>query len=402
MSKKIVLFEALDTDFGGHFFEHSITHTKFLKENDYEPIFVMGGSKTKRLEFILDKLKVENYKLSVLVYKSRSKLPSILKVTLNFFLELIRYIKLIKIGQKENAKLISVLTFGIYEPLQLLLASFYTNNKIPITVIIHRVTTDVQIKTIKNFVSWFLSFFSFFFLRYMINKKMLKVIVHTRYAKDFFSRYVSKKVVRVPYPSPIDYEKFSYEKSYSRRILRLPQNSNLLLFFNPDAVGKSPDILFSSFPYVKNKFKVVLVGNLSDAFIKKINNFISKYNLKDKVILRNKFLYTEEKFHYYNAADIILQPYLFYNQRARGMSGILLDAILLRKPVIITNVVGEDMENVKRNKLGLVVKNTVEDWSNALNKSLSNINKLTALCQEKAEKLRQQHRIASNLDNIYK
>lgn len=401
---KVILFEPFDTDFGGHYFEYSATHTRFLMENGHQPIFVLGGKRTTKLEEFLQNFNIKYYKIGIPVYKARSKLPPLLKIPLNFFTETLRLIKLLKIAQKENSALISVLTFGVYEALQLLLAVYYTNCKIPITVTMHTITIEEKLSPHpKKILNHFLSFFHFVFLRHLINKRGIvkRLFFYSDASRDLYRRNVTKQSTKILFPVYFDYKNFNYTQQHSRELLQLPQNTPLLLIFNPDTRGKYINNLIKSLPLVNKHFKLVIVGYMSHKFDVDLKSLIKEHNLLDKVIIRNEFVDGKDKFHYINAVDISLLPYRDTYAKARTASSFFVECIMLKKPVIITTGVIETDKLIKDNKLGIVTSNTPKSWSDALNNFLGNFDKFINSAEENAPKIRDKYFYANVLDKVY-
>lgn len=403
MATKILLFEPMDTDFGGHYFEHSSTYIRFLMENGYEPVLVLGGKKTEKLETLLKQLNVRYYKLGIPVYKSRSRLPSAIKNLVNVFLEILRLSKVMKISERENVDIITLMTFGVYEPFQFYMANLYQKSKIPVKVIIHTITIDESFSlNPKKFGKYFLSFFNLMFLRKLAKSGVLKnIVVYSDMADEFYRSNVTKNVIRVLHPINFDYDKFDFSKEYSRNSIGMNGNEPLLLLLNPDAKGKTVDSLLKSLPNLEQKFKIIAVGYMSPHFQKSIEDMVNELNLKDKVIVINRFLSTEEKYHYINASDAVLLPYRTSYKKAMATSSILAEAIMMLKPVIITNGVIEGNTLVRENNVGLVVDDDVKSWSEGIDNLLKNLDKITELTKTNAAKIRNRFRYSDVLKQVY-
>lgn len=400
---KVLLFEPMDTDFGGHYFEHSKTYAKFLLDNGYEPVFVLGGRKTEILEKSLIDEKINYYKLDIPIYKSRSTLPSIIKVPLNILMETLRLIKIIKISEIENSDLITLLTFGVYEPFQLYLATRYEKPKIPIKIIVHTITIDEKFSfNPKSFVKNMLSFFSLIFLRKMLKDGTIKnIILYSDKSEEFYSKYVTKSIIRVLHPINFDYNKFTYNKEFSKNYIGIQDKSKIFLVLNPDAKGKDIGNLIKGLESVKDDYKIVFVGYMNLKFENTLNELIEKSNLQDKTFVINKFLTTDEKYHYINASDIILLPYKTSYKKAMATSSILAEAVMLLKPVIITNGVIEGNDLVRNNSLGFVVDDTPLEWSSTIIKFLENSEKISELARTNSLKLREQFWSNNVLKEVY-
>ncbi len=89
-------------------------------------------------------------------------------------------------------------------------------------------------------------------------------------------------------------------------------------------------------------------------------DLIEKYQLKDRVIMHNKFVPDPEVKYYFGIADIIVQPY-----KTATQSGVTQIAYHFEKAMLVTNV-GGLAEIVPHNKVGFVV----EPKPNAIAESL--------------------------------
>lgn len=400
--EKVILVELAHSENAGYFFDHCHVHSKFLKEIRVDPIFILD-SRAKNIADSFKKIKTKCYQFGLHDIDKQSKFPSFIKVLVNLWFDTIKYIKLMKISEKENAKLINVLTFRWLETLPLFLATFLQKGKTPIMLTVHVIhNREIENKfNIKDFISNRLVLSYGFLLRYLLKRNVVeKVIVYSDTIKSFLTDQLKlPKVTKIMYPVDFDYEKFKYTRKYSKRLLTLPQNTKLLLLFSLE--GKSIDNLFGALPRFKDDFKIVIAGRMNKEFQIKLNNLIARYNLKEKLIVVNRFIKTNEKFHFFNAADIILLP---YNERAyrrgAGISTILEETTMLKRPVIITQI-GKFTEIVKKNKLGFVIHDTTDNWYKTIRYFLENSEKIIKLAEENSVRIRDQFRYDNVLRNIY-
>ena len=93
---------------------------------------------------------------------------------------------------------------------------------------------------------------------------------------------------------------------------------------------------------------------------------ITKYSLKDSVILHTRFIPDDEVVNYFCAADIIVQPYKHATQ-----SGVTQIAYHFEKPMLVTNV-GGLKEIVPHNKVGYVCESNAKAVSDCLFDFFSN------------------------------
>ncbi len=400
---KYLLVELSDTGLGGHPYDHALAHSRFLKEVDIEQAFVLesGGD---NLADSLRQSEVKYHKISLPRFNRKSKIPQYFKSVASFLFDIIRFIKVFQIAERSNVKLVNILSFATYDAITLFFSMLYHKSKIPLIITIHNFSVDDKVThNIKKFLSNRFAILSIMILRHLIEiNRIQKIVVCADSIKSFLSKYIpSDKILKTPLPIAFDYENFKYSNEYSREILELPKEAPLLLAFSPDSKGKSIDNLLKALPYIKGNYKLVLVGHLSTSFNDKTSNVIGTLNLKNKIILRNKFVDTKEKFHYFNSADLIIQPYISaVYKKSRTASTVLTECIIFKKPVIITDI-GESSDLVEKNKLGVIVNDNVTSWSNTLNHSLENLDKLTDSARENANKLLDSYRYDTILKRVY-
>lgn len=89
-------------------------------------------------------------------------------------------------------------------------------------------------------------------------------------------------------------------------------------------------------------------------------DLIEQFDLKDKVLMMNKFIADHEVNTYFCAADIVVQPY-----RNATQSGVTQIGYHFDKPMLVTNV-GALAEIIPDQKVGYVVEPDENQISNAL------------------------------------
>ncbi len=125
------------------------------------------------------------------------------------------------------------------------------------------------------------------------------------------------------------------EKRAAREKLGLADKKTIL-FFGFIRKYKGLDILLRSIALLKNKidFQLLVAGEFyekKDEYL----NLIKDYKLDDVVILRDKFIPSDEVKYYFGVADVVVLPY-----RSATQSGIVQIANNFHKPVIATDVGG--------------------------------------------------------------
>jgi len=152
------------------------------------------------------------------------------------------------------------------------------------------------------------------------------------------------------------------DKKVSKELLGLDINTNYMLFFGFIRDYKGLDILLEAMDsdYIKsNNIKLLVAGEFyTDS--KPYFDLIDKHGLKDNVIMSNDFIPDSKVALYFNACDVVVQPYKDATQ-----SGVTQIAYHFEKPIITTNV-GGLAEIVPDNEVGFVVPPEVEEVQRAI------------------------------------
>ena len=134
--------------------------------------------------------------------------------------------------------------------------------------------------------------------------------------------------------------------------LNLDPNYRYYLFFGLVRAYKGLDLLIDAFAderLRKHPVKLVVAGEFYDdpkAYLEQIE----KHALSDLVIVKNQYISDNEVKYYFNAADMVVQPY-----KSATQSGVTQIAYHFEKPMLVTNVggLGEIIPNAK---VGYVVE----------------------------------------------
>ena len=165
----------------------------------------------------------------------------------------------------------------------------------------------------------------------------------------------SKPKKYCPHPLYDHYGKIE-DKKVSKELLGLDINTNYMLFFGFIRDYKGLDILLEAMDsdYIKsNNIKLLVAGEFyTDS--KPYFDLIEKHGLKDNVIMSNDFIPDSRVSLYFNACDVVVQPYKDATQ-----SGVTQIAYHFEKPIITTNV-GGLAEIVPDNEVGFVVSPEVK------------------------------------------
>jgi glycosyltransferase involved in cell wall biosynthesis len=141
-------------------------------------------------------------------------------------------------------------------------------------------------------------------------------------------------------------------KEEARKMLGLPVNEKIILFFGFIRQYKGLDILLKAMAderIRKEGIKLLVAGEFYEDN-KLYLDVIREHNLQDAVILRTNFIPDSEVRNYLSAADCVVQPY-----RNATQSGVTPLAYHFERPMIVTNVGGLPAL-VPHEKVGLVAE----------------------------------------------
>jgi len=153
------------------------------------------------------------------------------------------------------------------------------------------------------------------------------------------------------------------DKNTAADFLKLPKGKSYMLFFGLIREYKGLDLVLKAMAdkmLEKKDIKLLIAGEFySDS--KPYLDLIEKYNLKDRVILHDKFVADQDVKYYFGIADIIVQPY-----KTATQSGVTQIAYHFEKAMLVTNV-GGLAEIVPNRKVGFVVEPDPKEIAAVLN-----------------------------------
>ena len=164
-------------------------------------------------------------------------------------------------------------------------------------------------------------------------------------------------------PHPL-YDNFGEILSRKEAIkhLGLDPNYRYLLFFGLVRAYKGLDFLIDAFAdehLGKYPVKLIVAGEFYDD-PKPYLEQIEKHDLKELVIIHNQYIRDDDVKYYFNAADIVVQPY-----KSATQSGVTQIAYHFEKPMLVTNVGGLG-EIIPNGKVGYVVEPNPSSIADAL------------------------------------
>lgn len=163
-------------------------------------------------------------------------------------------------------------------------------------------------------------------------------IVQSRQDEDDLKSIIPKaNYVRAVHPTYNAFKMQNMTKEEARRILGIPDDEKILLFFGSVRKYKGLDYLIQAMPEIKKQLKncrLLVVGDFGDDKSEYISS-INKENVSDVIDIHDGYVPDKEVEKYFAACDVGVLPYVSATQ-----SGIVQIAYGFEKPVIATNVGG--------------------------------------------------------------
>lgn len=155
-------------------------------------------------------------------------------------------------------------------------------------------------------------------------------------------------------------EKTSREQALAE--LGLDADYRYALFFGFIRAYKGLDLLLQAFADERLRalpLKLIVAGEFYEDE-QHYQNMIERLGIREQVVLHTDFIPNERVKHYFNAADIITQPY-----KTATQSGVTQIAFHFEKSMLVTNV-GGLAEIVPHGKIGYVVEPDAKEIADAL------------------------------------
>lgn len=165
----------------------------------------------------------------------------------------------------------------------------------------------------------------------------------------------------VPHPLYDHYGELM-DRNEALKHLNLDENYRYMLFFGMVREYKGLDLLLYAFAderLRKYPVKLIVAGEFYDDPYEYFDQ-IEKQGLQQLVRIDNKYIKDDDVKYYFNAADIVVQPY-----KSASQSGVTQIAYHFEKPILVTNVGGLS-EIVIDGKVGYVVKHEPTAIADAL------------------------------------
>ncbi len=140
----------------------------------------------------------------------------------------------------------------------------------------------------------------------------------------------------------------------ARKVLNLPADKKILLFFGFIRDYKGLDKILEAMPLLNDEYHLLVAGESYGDFTK-YSDIIQNLGIENKVSVFNKYINDGEVQLYFNASDVCILPY-----KSATQSGIVGISYHFELPVIVTRVGGLD-QMVEPFGTGLVVEEANPD-----------------------------------------
>lgn len=179
-------------------------------------------------------------------------------------------------------------------------------------------------------------------------------------------RVLSPKTVFVETPHPL-YDNFGelVSKQEACEFLDIDPTKKYILFFGLVRRYKGLDLLLEACARMQEQDVILIVAGEFYDPPEMYTSIIERYNLHEKVIIKNSFIPQEEVRYYFSAADIVAQTYYTATQ-----SGITQIAYHFNVPMLVTNVGGLP-EIIPHKRVGYVCEKHPDEISAALDEFFS-------------------------------
>ncbi len=155
--------------------------------------------------------------------------------------------------------------------------------------------------------------------------------------RDDLRRFVGDKPSVIS-PHPV-YDHFGERTSKEAALakLNLDPNFDYLLFFGLIRDYKGLDLLLKAFGDDRFRNRTIKLLVAGEFYTDRVpyDQLINQYQLSDRVIIKDIFIPDDEVADYFNAADLLVQPY-----KTATQSGVTQIAYHFEKPMIVTDVGG--------------------------------------------------------------
>ncbi len=198
--------------------------------------------------------------------------------------------------------------------------------------------------------------------RYFVKKPDAFICMTKQVQRDLESFKIPREKIGL-YPHPL-YDNFgeSLSKADARKLLDIPPNENIILFFGFIREYKGLDLLIRALSDERLKNLNVKLLVAGEFYVKpdSYHNLARECEVMDRIYWHTEFIPNDQVRNYFCAADLVTQPYKNATQ-----SGVTQVAYHFDKPMLVTRVGGLP-EMVKHSEAGYVVTPDPSDIASSI------------------------------------
>ena len=215
---------------------------------------------------------------------------------------------------------------------------FYTNVLVLFSLLLVKLLFGKVVLTIHD-VSSFANSSDSSIIGSMIYKLTDLILTHNEFSKSEIIKThtsLSSCIYIVPHGNYTPFINVQHDKEKSRKLLGIPNNKKVLLFFGMIKKVKGLDVLLHALKgVIKENPDVLLLiaGKPWENDFSNCQSIINENNLSDYCLLHTKFIPHADVEHYYCAADLVVLPYKKIYQ-----SGVLMMTLSYGKPVLVSDL----------------------------------------------------------------
>ena len=215
---------------------------------------------------------------------------------------------------------------------------FYTNVLVLFSLLLVKLLFGKVVLTIHD-VSSFANLSDSSIIGSMIYKLTDLILTHNEFSKSEIIKThtsLSSCIYIVPHGNYTPFINVQHDKEKSRKLLGIPNNKKVLLFFGMIKKVKGLDVLLHALKGVIKENPDVLLLIAGKPWENDFSNYqsiINENNLSDYCLLHTKFIPHADVEHYYCSADLVVLPYKKIYQ-----SGVLIMTLSYGKPALVSDL----------------------------------------------------------------
>ncbi len=163
------------------------------------------------------------------------------------------------------------------------------------------------------------------------------IIVHNNFSFDLLISKIDlnmhSKVSVLKHGSFIGLSNNQITQKSARKILKLDEQSQYILFFGRLKTNKRLDLIIKAMPFINKSIKLIIAGHSGKDKFESYQSIIDELNLSSRIVLDINFISEKKRELYFKATNCVVLPYDFIFQ-----SGVLLMSMSYGLPVVASRI----------------------------------------------------------------